>query len=84
MSTEVINTTTTPIRILRRRDVEKRIGLSRSSIYLHMSQGNFPKPIKLGGSATEGKTAVGWLEHEIDEWLQQQIDSSRTAKTNAQ
>src|SRR3954470_16101086 len=46
-------------------------GLSRSTIYLRISQGTFPKPIKLGGRA------AGWVQAEIQEWLQRQIEVSR-------
>ena len=59
--------------ILRRREVEARAGLSRSTIYLRCSQKTFPTPIHLGGRA------VGWVESEIDAWLQEQIASSRQA-----
>lgn len=58
-----------PIKILRRKQVEKRTGLSRSTIYLYMDEGLFPKPISLG------PRAVGWLENEIQEWLAARIDS---------
>jgi prophage regulatory protein len=72
-------TTPFPLRILRRPEVEKRIGIGRSTIYLHMQQGTFPKPIRLGdGNAA----AVGWLEHEIDAWLQAQIDKTRANNAN--
>lgn len=57
--------------ILRLPTVRSRTGLSRSTIYLQISEGRFPKPISLGARA------VGWLESEIDEWLKQRIDSSR-------
>lgn len=50
-------------RILRRRAVEERVGLGRSTIYALMSQGRFPRPIKLG------QRAVGWRETEICNWL---------------
>ncbi len=49
--------------ILRRKEVEKRTGLSRSTIYLYIQDGTFPKPINLG------PRAVGWLDNEIDAWL---------------
>ncbi len=48
-----------------------RTGLSRSAIYLRVSQGRFPKSIPLGGRA------IGWIEAEIDEWVDQQIRRSR-------
>lgn len=62
----------TPVSILRRHDVEARTGLSRSTIYLRMAQGVFPRAISLGGLR-----AVGWLESEIDAWLHEQIAASR-------
>ena len=59
--------------ILRLPTVKARTGLSRSTIYLRISEGSFPKPVSLGGRA------VGWIEEEIDDWLNQQIDASRPA-----
>ena len=59
--------------ILRLPAVKTRTGLSRSTIYLRVSQGTFPKPVSLGARA------VGWVEAEIQEWLQQQIETSRKA-----
>ena len=60
-------------RILRLPSVRERTGLSRSSIYLRISEGRFPKPISLG------ERAVGWLESEITEWLNRRIEASRQA-----
>ena len=57
--------------ILRLPQVKLRVGLSRSSIYLAVSHGNFPKPVRLGARV------VGWLESEVDAWLRQQIERSR-------
>jgi len=57
--------------ILRLPAVKARTGLSRSTIYLRISDGRFPKPISLGGRA------VGWVESEINDWLNQQIEHSR-------
>ena len=57
--------------ILRLHDVKRSTGLSRSTIYLRITQGTFPKPVSLGGRA------VGWLEAEIQEWLQRRIEASR-------
>ena len=59
--------------ILRLPAVQQRTGLSRSTIYLRISEGSFPKPISLGGRA------VGWIDEEINEWLNQQIKASREA-----
>ena len=63
--------TTKKERILRLADVKVRTGLSRSSIYLNISKGHFPKHISLGARS------VGWLESEIDAWIQSRIQSSR-------
>lgn len=68
-----------PVSILRRRTLEARVGLSRSTIYDKLNPNSprfdptFPKPIRLGGFA------VGWLAHEVDEWLVRQIEASRGA-----
>lgn len=59
--------------ILRLPAVIERTGLSRSTIYLRVSQGSFPKPVSLG------ERAVGWLESEIQTWLQCRIEASRIA-----
>jgi len=59
--------------ILRLPAVQARTGLSRSTIYLRISEGRFPKPVSLGGRA------VGWVEAEINAWLNRQIEHSRQA-----
>ncbi|MCG8049504.1 MAG: AlpA family transcriptional regulator [Candidatus Thiodiazotropha endolucinida] len=64
----------TVISILRLPAVKVRTGLSRSTIYLRISQGRFPKPISLGGGR-----AVGWIEREITDWLNEQVNDSRKA-----
>lgn len=64
------------VNILRRRDLEARVRLSRSTIYdkinVHSPRHDaaFPKPIRLGSGA-----AVGWLAHEVDAWLQAQANA---------
>lgn len=50
----------TRLTILRRKQVEARTGLRRSTIYERIQAGTFPAPISLGARA------VGWLESEID------------------
>lgn len=59
--------------ILRLPAVKARTGLSRSTIYLRISEGSFPKPVSLGGRA------VGWVEAEVNDWLNRQIEASRKA-----
>ena len=50
-------------KIIRRKEVEARIGLACSTIYAMMAYGEFPRPIKIG------RRAVGWLSSDIDNWL---------------
>jgi prophage regulatory protein len=52
-----------PESILRLPAVQSRTGLSRSSIYLKVSQGTFPRSVSLGSRS------VGWFESQIEEWL---------------
>lgn len=61
-------------RILRRSKVEDRTGLPRSTLYWKIAKGEFPKPILLGGA---GSRNVGWIESEVDAWIEQQILKSR-------
>jgi len=53
--------------ILRLPEVMARVGICRASIYQRMKEGTFPKSLPLG------PRSVGWLEHEIDAWLQVRI-----------
>lgn len=57
--------------ILRLPAVKARTGLCRSTIYSRISEGAFPAPISLGGRA------VGWIEAEIQAWLEDRIQRSR-------
>jgi prophage regulatory protein len=51
--------------------VKDQTGLSRSSIYLRMSKGEFPQSISLGDRA------IGWLEADIEQWLEDKITASK-------
>ena len=62
--------------ILRLPEVKRSTGLSRSTIYLRVAEGKFPKPVCLGGRA------VGWLEEEVQDWLQNRIDASRKSRSD--
>lgn len=53
----------TSLAILRRRQVEARTGLSRSTIYKRMHDGTFPPAVPLGGRI------VGWRVADIDQFL---------------
>lgn len=66
------------IRVLRIREVCKRLSISKSTIYDWMNpksprfDGLFPRPVKIGRMAT------GWLESEINEWLMIKADRFRS------
>lgn len=57
-----------PIRILRRLEVQNRTGLARSTLYAFMASGRFPPSVRLGGRA------VGWIEQEVEAWIEQRIE----------
>ena len=59
--------------ILRRPEVQRRTGLSRSTIYNNVVAGTFPAPVAIG------PRAVGWLEHEVSDWIRRQVAASRGA-----
>lgn len=66
--------------IIRRKQLEARTGLSRSTIYAKMRENpkrpsdfdpTFPKPISMGAKA------VGWIETEVEAWLSARVAESR-------
>jgi prophage regulatory protein len=61
-----------PVKMLRRKEVEERTGLKRSTIYDHVKRGTFPRPIHLGPKV------IGWIESEVDAWIDLQIELTRT------
>lgn len=57
--------------ILRLSAVKVRTGLSRSCIYQRVAEGSFPKQVSLG------PRAIGWVEAEIEAWVDSCIKQSR-------
>ncbi|MGY6634842.1 MAG: helix-turn-helix transcriptional regulator [Alkalilacustris sp.] len=51
-------------KFLRRREVEERTALARSTIYDWMKRGTFPKPVALGARK------VAWRESDVATWLE--------------
>jgi prophage regulatory protein len=49
-----------------------KVPLGKSTIYAYVKAGKMPAPIKLGDRA------VGWIESEIDAWLKERVEASRT------
>jgi prophage regulatory protein len=50
-------------RLLRRGEVERLVGLSRSTIYQKVAKGTFPAPVKIGSHA------VRWRESDLRRWM---------------
>ena len=61
-------------RFIRRPAVENRTGLARSTIYLLMQNGQFPKPDRIGGRA------VAWPEAEVEAWLNARLAEREEAR----
>lgn len=59
-------------RALRLPQVCQMTGLGRSMIYQLQAERRFPQRIKLG------ERAVGWLESEVQAWLDTRTEGSRT------
>jgi prophage regulatory protein len=57
--------------ILRLPQVKQRTGLSRSTIYARIKAGLFKSPISLGARA------VGWLESDVEEFINSCVSTSR-------
>ena len=57
------------MRILKLKEVLNRTGLGKTTMYMLISNGDFPQQIPLG------LRAVGWLESEVDAWILEKIES---------
>jgi prophage regulatory protein len=57
--------------LLKIKSVSLKTALPKSTIYLKISQDEFPAPIFLG------KRSVAWLESEVDNWIEQRVQDSR-------
>jgi len=55
--------------ILRWPDVKKRVGLGRTHVYQLIVASKFPKQIKLS------ECASGWVDSEIDQWIEDRIQA---------
>jgi prophage regulatory protein len=60
------------IRVLRRKQLETRLGVGRSTIYdLLRHDSSFPRPVRIG------RRAIGWVSSEIESWLAQRMAERR-------
>ena len=59
-------------RVIRLKEVSDKLGLSKATVWLYVrTRDDFPKPIRLGANS------VGWLESEIDDFIDARITASR-------
>jgi prophage regulatory protein len=70
-----LNVQCVPIRLVRLPEVIGITGLRRSSIYARIQAGRFPTAIPLGGHA------VGWIEAEIIQWVNERVAEARPIPT---
>ena len=57
----------------RRPSVEEITGLSRSTIYALMDDGEFPRPVRIG------RRAVAWRDSDLTAWLASRETASKGA-----
>ena len=52
------------MRVLRKKDVAAKVGLSAVHVMRLAKAGRFPEPFPLGPSS------IGWLESEVNDWIE--------------
>ena len=57
------------MRFLRLKKVIEITGLSRSSIYKNITEGQFPRSVSLGGRS------VAWLDSEVEKWVMERVEA---------
>lgn len=50
--------------LIRMKEVQRRTGLARATIYRLMKRGAFPRPVRLITHS------VAWRQHQIDAWIE--------------
>jgi prophage regulatory protein len=58
-------------RFLRLTEVQRLVPYSRSTLYLKIAKGDFPKPFSLGDRA------VAWLESDVQQWIERRIEKGK-------
>ena len=65
------------MKVIRLKEVIELTGLSKSTIYRLTESNKFPKQLSLG------ERSVGWLESEVNEWLENRINDRKQQKLSA-
>jgi prophage regulatory protein len=60
-------------RLMRLKEVIQVTGMSRSSIYCRINEGEFPPAVSLG------KRSVAWVEEEVQSWITSKIRKRNNA-----
>ena len=55
---------------LRMKDIQQMTALSKSTIYRLISEGSFPKQVKIG------KRTVVWVRSDVSNWMDQQLSAT--------
>ena len=58
------------IRMIRRAEVERRVGLCKTALYRRISTDEFPGPVPIAA----GRRA--WVEHEVEAWIEHRLDDA--------
>lgn len=66
-------THTPPPRLLRLKEVQERVGISKTTIYDRVKAKSFPAPVHLG-------TMAAWVEAEVDAWILERISERDQGK----
>lgn len=64
-------------RFIRFREVHKKVGASKATLYRWMQRGTFPRPYPLD----DWGHSVAWLEEEVDSWINDRI-AARKARVH--
>jgi prophage regulatory protein len=64
--------------LMRLSTVMQRTGLGRTTLYMMVNKGEFPRQINIG------PRAVGWVSQEVEDWILQRIAAGRIAMQSAQ
>ena len=61
-------------KMMKAKDIAEWLGVSESAIYKWVSDGEFPRPYKLGNGYAR-RSASRWDRDEIKQWLEERRDT---------
>jgi prophage regulatory protein len=62
-----------PVQVIRHAQVCNKLQISSAKLFDMVATGLFPKPFNL----IPGGRAVGWLEHDVDQWIVSRKEASK-------